>query len=395
MNPKLVSISSTSHKKMWREIDVTPKIGGLQTNSGFIFSTAKTDAHPSAVLEFPADYLAKSRRVCIRNRVDGGRSVAARIIGLVVEASENQSSWRSLPVQLTEDFIYGGDRFTISMGPKEKFLKFSLPNAQTHFHIGSIEAPIEDFPDYVIEMEFKAFAKVFGRMSNSQRLQDIFALFVNGFQHNYFLEFGAADGVSLSNTLLLEVVGWDGVCGEALSSFFDQAKQKRRCKVVNHALAGKSGEILEFKVSGLLSSLSKTASKDLHSTERNLAESVFVTTKRLDEILLDNRAPSTIGFLSLDIEGAELEVLSSFPFDRYRFNCAAIEHNHSNDEAKIDHIMKNNDYERVLGQISGHDAFYIHKSHQRYSWMDSGLRYIRPHQTGQQIIDSLYNPVQQ
>ena len=387
MNPKLVSISSTSHNKMWKPVDVTPKMGVAQAEEGFIFSTAADDENPQVVFEFSNDYLTRSKTVLIRNRIGGGRSVAERVIGLVVEASIDSIDWRPLNAVLTEAFIYGGESLKIALKGRERFLRFSRSGGRSHFHLGAIEAPIEDWPDYALEMEFKAFVRIFGRASNSQRLQDVFALFVNGFGPNYFVEFGVADGTTLSNTLLLEVVGWHGVCGEALDSFFTEAAKRRHCTLVNHALAAKTGENLEFRVSGLLSSLSKTASKDIHSEERERAACVSVVTKRLDEILDDAGAPSTIGFLSLDIEGAELEVLSSFSFSKYKFCCAVIEHNHSPDELAIDQIMISNGYVRVLKAFSGHDAFYIHNSHSRFPWTESGLKYLRPHPTGQQLVD--------
>ena len=52
-----------------------------------------------------------------------------------------------------------------------------------------------------------------------------------------------------------------------------------------------------------------------------------LTTTTLGEVLAGANAPSFIHFLSLDIEGAELEALRGLPFDKYRFGAMAIEHN--------------------------------------------------------------------
>ena len=68
----------------------------------------------------------------------------------------------------------------------------------------------------------------------------------------------------------------------------------------------------------------------------------------LGEILERANAPSFIHFLSLDIEGAELEALSGMPFDKYRFGAMAIEHN--DEEPKRTDILKfleENGYGRV------------------------------------------------
>ena len=47
----------------------------------------------------------------------------------------------------------------------------------------------------------------------------------------------------------------------------------------------------------------------------------------LDDILARAAAPQFIHFMSLDVEGAELEALRAFPFDRYRVGAWTIEHN--------------------------------------------------------------------
>jgi hypothetical protein len=52
-----------------------------------------------------------------------------------------------------------------------------------------------------------------------------------------------------------------------------------------------------------------------------------LTTTTIGEMLDRDHAPAFIHFLSVDIEGAELEALKGIPFDKYRFGSMAIEHN--------------------------------------------------------------------
>jgi hypothetical protein len=61
--------------------------------------------------------------------------------------------------------------------------------------------------------EFNTFCE---RMeSYSQIRQDLFVLFALGKTPGYFVEFGACDGVYLSNTFLLETYyGWSGLLVE-------------------------------------------------------------------------------------------------------------------------------------------------------------------------------------
>jgi hypothetical protein len=52
-----------------------------------------------------------------------------------------------------------------------------------------------------------------------------------------------------------------------------------------------------------------------------------MTTVTPAQVLDRAGAPAFIHFLSLDIEGAELDALRGIPFDRFRFGAMAIEHN--------------------------------------------------------------------
>ena len=57
--------------------------------------------------------------------------------------------------------------------------------------------------------------------------------------------------------------------------------------------------------------------------------------------------PPFIQFVSLDIEGAELEALKGFPFDRHRIGALAIEHNDEEPKrTEIQALMKRHGYRR-------------------------------------------------
>ena len=61
-------------------------------------------------------------------------------------------------------------------------------------------------------------------------------------------------------------------------------------------------------------------------------------TPTLGELLDRDHAPAFIHFLSVDIEGAELQALKGIPFEKYRFGSMAIEHNE--EEPKRTDILK-------------------------------------------------------
>ena len=68
----------------------------------------------------------------------------------------------------------------------------------------------------------------------------------------------------------------------------------------------------------------------------------------LAEILARAKAPSYIQFLSLDIEGAELDALRGIGLDNYRFGAMAIEHNEEEPKrTDIINYLRKYGYERV------------------------------------------------
>jgi len=75
---------------------------------------------------------------------------------------------------------------------------------------------------------------------------------------------------------------------------------------------------------------------------------VQFTTVTLADILIRANAPSFIHFMSLDIEGAELEALRAFPFDRIRVGAFAIEHNWEEPKrSQIVTLLERHGYRRV------------------------------------------------
>ena len=82
----------------------------------------------------------------------------------------------------------------------------------------------------------------------------------------------------------------------------------------------------------------------------------FAPALTLTAILDEANAPRFIDFLSLDVEGAELEVLKGLDHDRYRFGLICIE---SRNYFRINQYLTKHDYQ-LLSKISSHD--YLFKS---------------------------------
>ena len=66
-----------------------------------------------------------------------------------------------------------------------------------------------------------------------------------------------------------------------------------------------------------------------------------VRTKSLLSILDEAKAPRTIEYLSLDIEGAELYVMEHFPFDTYTFLVITVERPRRLEQKHVYHLNIN------------------------------------------------------
>ncbi len=136
-----------------------------------------------------------------------------------------------------------------------------------------------------------------------------------------FLDVGSGHGQIGSNTRALEDRGWTGICVDP----FPTAMAGRTCQMITDVVSNEAGRKVLFHTHDGLGGIADTLGK--WKGEASKAPAVEMTTTTLGEVLARAKAPAFIHFLSLDIEGAELDALRGLPFDQYRFGAMAIEHN--------------------------------------------------------------------
>ena len=136
-------------------------------------------------------------------------------------------------------------------------------------------------------------------------------------RQGFFVEVGANDPRSGSQTWLLEENGWRGVLVEPQAVLCEKLRQARsRSRVFQVACSGpeREGEaLLHIGTHDGVSTLEKQ--RDSHDLQFVGTERVKVTT--LDKVLREAGA-GRIDFLSIDVEGHEIEVLRGFDFEKYR-----------------------------------------------------------------------------
>lgn len=135
----------------------------------------------------------------------------------------------------------------------------------------------------------------------------------------FFLDIGAADGITISNTYYLEKeLGWKGICIEALKSNYDKLINNRNT-ICEHKAVYHKKKTIYFLGDGNDGLGGYIAGPDKYTE--------MVDAVRIEDILKEHNAPKTIDYISLDIEGKEVQALMGFPFDEYEVILWTIEHN--------------------------------------------------------------------
>lgn len=196
----------------------------------------------------------------------------------------------------------------------------------------------------------------------SQFGQDAFVLATLLFKKGgYFVEFGATDGVSGSNSYILEKsYGWKGILAEPARCWHEALKRNRCADIEWSCVAARSGDSIPFYEHGMRSSMRRHI--PLGRRLKRLTQShrfYDVPTISLLDLLQKHRAPKVIDYLSMDTEGSELEILAAFDFSAYRFRVITCEHNHKPNREKIFALLSSHGYDRVLQSISEVDDWYV------------------------------------
>jgi len=202
---------------------------------------------------------------------------------------------------------------------------------------------------------------------------DLILKYFNNKRNGLFLEAGAWDGEDLSNTIYLEtVMGWSGLLVEPNKGVYKKLiEKKRNAHSINCCLSIKGyAEKVKFDTADVFGAIedeenpNKEDLIDLRNRyqqqfrHKDIArETIIVQCFPLYSLLLSLGNPR-VDFMSLDIEGSELEVLRTIPFDKVHIELFLIETVHSNETA-ITQLMTKNGYE--MQPMPPYDHIYFKK----------------------------------
>jgi FkbM family methyltransferase len=176
-----------------------------------------------------------------------------------------------------------------------------------------------------------------------------------------FLDIGAHDGVSYSNTFYLEKeLGWTGICIEPHPGVFSRLREHRHCTCENVAVASSPRTAKFMCVSGYGEMLSRFSTGPVpnritHAIETTGAElqEIEVPCDTVLDILTRNDL-THVDYISIDVEGCEFEILQTIDLRSLDVRVLTIENNYPDDRVEL--YLRRQGYN--LMQILGQDGVY-------------------------------------
>ena len=166
----------------------------------------------------------------------------------------------------------------------------------------------------------------------SQSGQDkiIKSSFFNFKKNGFFVEIGAFDGVQGSNCFHFEKnMNWNGIAIEPSKVQFEKLSKNRKCTVLNEAIDSSEEEVEFIEVVEGLTQMSGindqnyTASSIIENDKNTKIKKTKLTTSTFEKSITSEE----IDYLSIDIEGNELEVLKSINFEKFTIKVISVENN--------------------------------------------------------------------
>jgi FkbM family methyltransferase len=179
-----------------------------------------------------------------------------------------------------------------------------------------------------------------------------------------FVDIGANDGVKFSNTLVLERnFQWTGLAVEPIPDVFERLRQNRTCTVIEGCVTNRPG-LRKFQlVTGYAQMLSGLADQyDLRHQVRIAADLARTggTRTEIDVMcytlpqLLEQAGISSVDYLSIDVEGAELPILKAIDWSALDVRVIGVENNYQDYRIPLFLKRRGFSFHSIVG-----DEFYV------------------------------------
>lgn len=206
----------------------------------------------------------------------------------------------------------------------------------------------------------------------SQKGQDKFLNeeLLKGKRKGFFVEIGAHDGISFSNTYFFEkYLEWKGICIEPNPDIFKQLISYRHCHCEQVCITDVTGQMPYLKCAGYMLEmysglLDNYDPRHLERIDREMAlyggskETILVNCITLNDLCQKYNA-SCIDLLSIDVEGAEEAIIKAIDFDKITIEIITIENNFNEDKIKDFLLSKGYCYVARIGKDDIYQKGYV------------------------------------
>jgi FkbM family methyltransferase len=185
-----------------------------------------------------------------------------------------------------------------------------------------------------------------------------------GKRDGVFVDIGAHDGITLSNTYFFETqLGWTGLCVEPIPRIFEKLSKNRSSICVQGCIADHDDIAKFLSISGYCEMLSGLLSSYDHLHLERIGQELqdYGGKKEIIETqcyrlnaLLDQYNISHVDYLSIDTEGSELEILKDIDFSKIDIDIITVENNYKTQH--IENLLKEKGYE-LVAQLGCDEVF--------------------------------------
>jgi FkbM family methyltransferase len=175
-------------------------------------------------------------------------------------------------------------------------------------------------------------------------------------KNGFYIELGAFDGITQSNTYFFELNrSWKGLLIEPSKVSFDLCCKNRPNNIIVNCCCV-SNTYNDTKINGDFNS---TLMSSVNGKRLNSNVSVEVKAMTLEKILDENNIDIEIDFLSLDTEGYEIDVLQGLNLEKYRPKYLLIE-------------IYINEFNNILNYLESKN-YFLHSNFSNYNHVDSPI----------------------